>query len=102
MLAYHLCMNLLQFFNLMSLLFVMVKFTQPDQSCTTMLKLYLNGPYHCMAVFILALIDQCMSYFVCYRFSVANSKMIQVTTGMRVPTLYDEDVSTSDISVYQS
>jgi hypothetical protein len=37
MLAYHLCMNVLQFFNLMSLLNACLRFTRPDQNCTTML-----------------------------------------------------------------
>jgi hypothetical protein len=81
MLAYHLCMNVLQFSNLILFCNFLVALTKPNQSCFSVLNLYLTAPYHYMSIFILAMIDQCMSYFMCYKYAVANSKIFQVTTG---------------------
>lgn len=92
-------MNLLQFTTLLSLIYVMIQFTAPNQTCSTMLRLYQRGPYHCIAVAILALIDQFMTYYMCYKYA-KTSQRIKVTTGRIMTT--ESNLYESQISILES
>ena len=57
-----------------------IKLTAPNLTCDDMLAVVFIMPYHFIGVSVLALIDQSLTYFICYKYGVINER-IQVTTG---------------------
>ena len=94
MICCHLLMNTLQYFNILELIFDIIKITAPNLTCDDMLAVYFIMPYHFIGVSVLALVDQSLTYYICYKYGVINER-IQVTTGRMIEEFEFQDKDSS-------
>lgn len=94
MICCHLFINGLQYFNQLSVFYVYIAYTAPNLTCNKFLYIFANLPRFFIATFVFALVDQCMTYFVCYKYAVVN-KSIKVATGKMIADKIADDTDDS-------